>query len=109
VTTYHHAQQKNLAGIADVVCRGNTVDGYDYESPTLNASQLQAAIDAAPALSAQVTQDATDRTGIRGQILSREGKARAIIADPVNAPDWTANERKVAIACLVLFLCREMR
>lgn len=36
-------------------------------------------------------------------------KARAIMADPANAADWTAQERKVILAALALDLAQRRR
>jgi hypothetical protein len=42
----------------------------------------------------------------RQRMQAVRAKARAIMADPVNATDWTVAERKVILAALVLDLAR---
>lgn len=48
---------------------------------------------------AQATQEATATRDRMEQVVA---KARAIMADPAGSPDWTAAERKVLLAALVL-------
>lgn len=54
-------------------------------------------------------QDDADDWALRQQVASRLPKARAILADPASAPDWTANERKVILALTLLDLARRHR
>lgn len=115
INVYQLGQE--LSGVALRVTgpdNGVTKVDADTTQPALEAAvaahtanpAIQPPTDPSVAVNAQ---DVLDKTSLRNQILNREAKARAVIADPVNATDWTANERKVAIACLVLFLCKELR
>jgi hypothetical protein len=66
------------------------------------AGQLQAAIDAAPDPAVQEQVGAAERTFIKARLPGMLAKARAIMADPQNAPDFTAAEQKVIRALIVI-------
>lgn len=83
-------------------------DGYEVEADQPRAT-LQSAVDAAPDAAVREQADTADDTILRQQAASRLAKARAILADPAGSPDWTATERKVLLAALLLDLARRQR
>lgn len=75
------------------VTEGATVVGYDEE----------------PILSPEQVADADATAFIRARFPAVLAKAQAIMADPVNATDFTANERKVINAVVVLDVAKRFR
>lgn len=62
-----------------------------------------------PPKTAAETQDENETTFTRDRMAQVVAKARSIMADPANSADWTAGERKVILAALVLDAARRLR
>ena len=87
---------------------------------TIRSSAAQAALDAAvkahvadparvPPPSPEATQEANETQFIGARIQGVLTKARAVMADPQVSTDFTAVERKVILAALVLDLAQRRR
>lgn len=86
-----------------------TRDGATTVTANVAQNVLQAAVDAAPLTSVQTAQYASELAFIRARFPAVLAKARAIMADPANAPAFTAAEQKVISAVVVLDVAQRLR